>query len=310
MILYHAARRHPVGGVPSRVAPVPNSPRKVLGNMCGIVAAYGPNAGRRFPEALGAIRHRGPDSEGIHEGSGWAMGIRRLAIIDVAGGDQPIANEDESIWVVVNGEIYNHNALRRDLTARGHIFRTKSDAEVVVHLYEEHGERFVEHLQGMFGLFLATPAGCFVARDRLGIKPLYIARTKESVCIASEIRSLLELPGVGRPAIEDARLADYFLFRYVPEPHTAFSGIDRFPAGHVMKLSTAGESMRRYWQLEPQPSFKGSFDDAVAECEARLDRIVDMHLMSERPVGVFLSGGLDSSVLSALAVRRAQHPLV
>ena len=176
--------------------------------MCGIVAAYGPDAGRRFPEALGAIRHRGPDSEGIHEGPGWAMGIRRLAIIDVAGGDQPIANEDGSIWVVCNGEIYNHNALRRDLISRGHTFRTKSDAEVVVHLYEEHGARFVEHLQGMFGLFLATPAGCFVARDRVGIKPLYIARTKEMVYIASEIRALLELPGVGRPGIEDARLAD------------------------------------------------------------------------------------------------------
>jgi asparagine synthase (glutamine-hydrolysing) len=278
--------------------------------MCGIVAAYGPNPGRQLEAALGAIRHRGPDSEGIQEGPGWAMGIRRLAIIDVAGGDQPIANEDESIWVVVNGEIYNHNALRRDLVARGHVFRTKSDAEVVVHLYEEHGERFVEHLQGMFGLFLATPDGCFAARDRVGIKPLYLARTSDSVYVASEIRSLLELPGVRRPEIDAARLADYFLFRYVPEPHTAFTGIDRFPAGHLLKLTPGGDAMRRYWQLDAQPPFRGSFDDAVADCEARLDRIVDMHLMSERPVGVFLSGGLDSSVLAALAVRRAQHPLV
>src|SRR5690349_12579700 len=120
VILYHAARRHPVGGAPSRAAPVLPPPAKGPPIMCGIVAAYGPNPGRRLSEALGAIRHRGPDSEGIQEGRGWAMGIRRLAIIDVAGGDQPIANEDESIWVVCNGEIYNHNALRRDLVARGH----------------------------------------------------------------------------------------------------------------------------------------------------------------------------------------------
>ncbi|TPW16430.1 MAG: asparagine synthase (glutamine-hydrolysing), partial [bacterium] len=278
--------------------------------MCGIVAAVGPDAGRRLGEALGVIRHRGPDSEGIHEGPGWAMGIRRLAIIDVAGGDQPIPNEDETIWVVVNGEIYNHDTLRRDLIARGHRFRTGSDAEVVVHLYEEHGDRFVEHLQGMFGLFLATPAGCFVARDRLGIKPLYLARGEGTIYIASEIRSLFELPGVPRPSTDAERLADYFLFRYVPEPRTAFIGIERFPAGHLLTIDRRGETMRRYWRLEPGTPYRGSFEDAVAECESRLDTIVDMHLMSERPVGVFLSGGLDSSVLSALAVRRAKHPLV
>jgi asparagine synthase (glutamine-hydrolysing) len=278
--------------------------------MCGIVAAFGPNPGARLRDALGAIVHRGPDSEGVAEGRGWAMGIRRLAIIDVAGGDQPIPNEDESIWVVCNGEIYNHDTLRSDLKARGHVFRTKSDAEVIVHLYEEYGERFVEHLQGMFGLFLATPDGCFAARDRVGIKPLYVARTRDTVYIASEIRALLELPGVPKPDIDASRLADYFLFRYVPEPHTAFTGIERFPTGHLLKLTPGGETWRRYWRLEPRPPFRGTFDDAVAECESRLDTIVDMHLMSERPVGVFLSGGLDSSVLSALAVRRAKHPLV
>lgn len=278
--------------------------------MCGIVAAVGLNAGRRLREALGAIRHRGPDSEGVAFGDGWAMGIRRLAIIDVKGGDQPIPNEDETIWVVVNGEIYNHDELRRNLIARGHRFRTGSDAEVVVHLYEEHGEQFVDHLQGMFGLFLATPDGCFVARDRLGIKPLYLARGEGSLYIASEIRALFELPGVPSPATDPERLADYFLFRYVPEPRTAFMGIDRFPAGHLLSLKHGAETMRRYWQLKAPEPFRGSFNDAVAECESRLERIVDMHLMSERPVGIFLSGGLDSSVLAALAVRRARHPLV
>jgi asparagine synthase (glutamine-hydrolysing) len=238
------------------------------------------------------------------------MGIRRLAIIDVAGGDQPISNEDQTIWVVCNGEIYNHVSLRSDLTARGHAFKTKSDVEVVVHLFEEYGDDFIDHLQGMFALFLATPDGCYVARDRLGIKPLYQMQTTEGVYFASEIRALLELPGAPRPATDPSRVADYFLFRYVPEPRTAFVGIDRFPAGQITRLSADGVTSRTYWQLRRPGPFIGSFDDAVAECEERLQRLVHMHLMSERPVGVFLSGGLDSSLVSAMAARQSQHPIV
>nr|MBI3613012.1 asparagine synthase (glutamine-hydrolyzing) [Nitrospirota bacterium] len=278
--------------------------------MCGIVGAVGPRAGEGLRNALSAIRHRGPDSEGIVEGKGWAMGIRRLAIIDVAGGDQPISNEDQTIWVVCNGEIYNHASLRSDLTARGHTFKTKSDVEVIVHLFEEYGEKFIDHLQGMFALFLATPTGCYVARDRLGIKPLYQMQTTEGIYFASEIRALLKLPGAPCPATDPSRVADYFLFRYVPEPRTAFVGIDRFPAGQITRLSAEGVTSRKYWQLQRPSPFIGSFEDAVAECEERLQRIVSMHLMSERPVGVFLSGGLDSSVLSALAARQAPHPIV
>ena len=261
-------------------------------------------------EALASIRHRGPDSEGIIEGQGWAMGIRRLAIIDVAGGNQPISNEDQTIWVVCNGEIYNHEALRSRLAGRGHSFKTGSDVEVIVHLYEEYGEKFIDHLQGMFALFLATPAGCYAARDRLGIKPLYQARTKDAVYFASEIRALFELPGSPRPETDPSRVADYFLFRYVPEPRTAFVGIDRFPAGQITRLDANGETRWPYWRLHAQPRFKGTFNDAVAECEERLKRIVSMHLMSERQVGVFLSGGLDSSVIAAIAVRQARHPIV
>jgi asparagine synthase (glutamine-hydrolysing) len=277
--------------------------------MCGIVAVVGPGPSEGLPGALGAIRHRGPDSEGAVEGRGWAMGIRRLAIIDVRGGDQPIANEDKTIWVVCNGEIYNHTELRTHLRRRGHTFRTGSDVEVIVHLYEEYGERFVEYLQGMFGLFLATPDGCFVARDRLGIKPLYQMARPGGMAFASEIRALLELPGAPLPSISDQRLADYFVFRYVPEPHTAFVGIDRFPAGQITRIDSRGQTSRQYWTLEPQPAFTGTFDDAVAECEARLNSVVSSHLMSERPTGVFLSGGLDSSVLAALAVRQSNHPM-
>ena len=277
--------------------------------MCGIVAAVGPRAGERLKEALRVITHRGPDSEGIVEGSGWAMGIRRLSIIDVAHGDQPIANEDKTIWVVCNGEIYNHDTLRAQLKQRGHVFSTASDVEVIVHLYEEYGRNFVDHLQGMFGLFLATPDGCFIARDRLGIKPLYRARTADGVAFASEVRSLFEMPGVPRPSTDDRRVADYFVFRYVPEPHTSFVAIDRVGAGQIIHINADGETARSYWRLKPQPPFRGTFDDAVAECEERLTKIVSMHLMAERPVGVFLSGGLDSSVLAALAVRQSAHPL-
>jgi asparagine synthase (glutamine-hydrolysing) len=238
------------------------------------------------------------------------MGIRRLSIIDVSGGDQPIANEDQTIWVVCNGEIYNHVALRSHLKQRGHVFRTGSDVEVIVHLYEEYGSNFVDHLQGMFGLFLATPDGCYVARDRLGIKPLYRATTSDGVAFASEIRALFELPGVPRPSIDDTRIADYFVFRYVPEPRTAFVGIDRLGAGQITRIDANGETSRCYWRLQPQPLYRGTFEDAVDECEARLKVIVSMHLMSERPVGVFLSGGLDSSVVTALAARQAAHPIV
>jgi asparagine synthase (glutamine-hydrolysing) len=278
--------------------------------MCGIVAVVGPRAGVRLRDALNVIKHRGPDSEGMVEGSGWAMGIRRLSIIDVATGNQPIANEDETIWVVCNGEIYNHQALRSHLKQRGHEFRTGSDVEVIVHLYEEYGEGFVDHLQGMFALFLATPEGCFVARDRLGIKPLYQARTADGIAFASEIRALFELPGVPRPTTDDERIADYFAFRYIPEPRTAFVGIERFGAGQISRIDADGERRRRYWTLGPRPPFRGTFADAVAECEHRLGALVSTHLMSERPVGVFLSGGLDSSVVAALAVQQSSHPLV
>lgn len=278
--------------------------------MCGIVAAFGLRSGQRMKEALASIRHRGPDSEGIIEGRGWTMGIRRLAIIDVAGGDQPISNEDQTIWVVCNGEIYNHETLRSHLVERGHSFKTRSDVEVIVHLYEEYGEKFIDHLQGMFALFLGTPAGFYAARDRLGIKPLYQVRTKDAIYFASEIRALFELPGSPRPETDPSRVADYFLFRYVPEPRTAFVGIDRFPAGQITRLDADGETSWLYWRLHKQPRFNGAFKDAVAECEERLTRIVSMHLMSERQVGVFLSGGLDSSVIAALAVRAASHPIV
>jgi asparagine synthase (glutamine-hydrolysing) len=270
----------------------------------------GPRAGERLREALGAIHHRGPDSEGVAEGPGWAMGIRRLSIIDVAGGHQPIPNEDKSIWVVCNGEIYNHDTLRAQLKQRGHVFRTGSDVEVIVHLYEDYGEHFVDHLQGMYGLFLATPDAVFVARDRLGIKPLYRTQTADGIAFASEIRALFELPGVPRPTTDDARVADYFSFRYVPEPRTAFVGIDRLGAGEIVRIDGRGATSRLYWQLKPQPRFRGSFDDAVAECEERLNTVVSMHLMSERPVGVFLSGGLDSSVVAAIAAKQAAHPIV
>jgi asparagine synthase (glutamine-hydrolysing) len=254
--------------------------------------------------------HRGPDSEGVVEGDGWVMGIRRLAIIDVAQGDQPLANEDKTVWVVCNGEIYNHWTLRQDLQSRGHRFRSRSDAEVIVHLYEEYGEHFVDHLQGMFALFLATPEGCYVARDRLGIKPLYHVTTPDGIFFASEIRALLQLPGVPAASTDPSRLADFFFFRYIPEPRTAFVGINRFPAGQVMHLSPQGVRIRTYWRAEPKSLFKGSFEEAVEEYESLLKRVVSMHLMSERPVGVFLSGGLDSSTLSALVANQTGQKIV
>jgi len=270
--------------------------------MCGIVACIGPNSDNGLAQSLGSIYHRGPDSEGIANGKNWIMGIRRLSIIDVKSGDQPLCNEDKSIWMVCNGEIYNHASLRTRLKSLGHSFRTGSDVEVIVHLYEEYGDKFVEHLQGMFTLFLSTPDGFFIARDRLGIKPLYEMQVGENYYYASEIRALLAIPEAPAPKTDAQRIADYFIFRYVPEPNTAFVDIHKFPSAQLTKIKSGVKTNRIYWNLEKTNVFKGNFEDAVVECEERIRNVTEMHMMSERPIGVFLSGGLDSSVLASLAV--------
>ncbi len=254
-----------------------------------------------------AIVHRGPDDSGYFVAPEVALGMRRLSIIDVAGGQQPIGNEDGSIQVVFNGEIYNHHDLRRDLVTLGHRFHTKSDTETIVHLYEEMGADCVTRLRGMFAIALwdARTEQLVLARDRLGIKPLSYWLTPDGIAFCSELRSLLALsrfPG----RLDERAIAAFLSLGYVPDPLAAFAGVAKLPPGHVLVWSaTGGAETRRYWT--PVVPETGAVDEAVAVERLRelLADAVGSHLESEVPLGAFLSGGLDSSTVVALMAQTA-----
>ena len=279
--------------------------------MCGIyglAAAEGAGVDQAVLARMGAtLAHRGPDGDGHAVTGRVGLGCRRLAIIDVAGGAQPLANENGDVLAVCNGEIYNHAALRRDLEARGHRFRTRSDAEVLPHLYEERGPEFVHALDGMFALAVwdARAGRLVLARDRLGEKPLYWAATGDALLFASEPKALLASGRVGHEP-DWAALAAYLRTGYVPAPASAFAGITKLPPGG--RLVAAGESLRvdHYWDvarlLDASP-LRLTLDDAARALRDHLGRAVRAALVSDVPVGVFLSGGLDSTAIAALARR-------
>ena len=280
--------------------------------MCGIAGFAGwplgaEEAARTVRAMCDAIVHRGPDDCGYFVAPEIALGMRRLSIIDVAGGQQPIGNEDGSIQVVFNGEIYNHHDLRRDLVARGHRFHTKSDTETIVHLYEEMGADCVTRLRGMFAIALwdARTKQLVLARDRLGIKPLSYWLTPDGIAFCSELRSLLALsrfPG----RLDERAIAAFLSLGYVPDPLAAFAGVAKLPPGHVLVWSaTGGAETRRYWT--PVVPETGAVDEAVAVERLRelLADAVGSHLESEVPLGAFLSGGLDSSTVVALMAQTA-----
>jgi asparagine synthase (glutamine-hydrolysing) len=252
----------------------------------------------------GAIRHRGPNDEGHFVADGVGLGMRRLSIIDVAGGDQPIGNEDGSVQVVFNGEIYNHNELRRDLMAAGHVFRTHCDTETLVHLYEEHGDRMVEQLRGMFAFAIwdLRQERLLIARDRLGQKPLSYWEADGGLAFCSELRSLLALDRF--PARIDREAVGAFLsLGYVPDPQSIFTGVRKLPPGHLMTWSRAeGVRVERYWS-PVRPEIRIDEQEAVLEIRRLLESAVSSHLESEVPLGAFLSGGLDSSTVVALMAR-------
>src|SRR5207249_338719 len=242
------------------------------------------------------LRHRGPDGAGLWVEGPVGLGQRRLAIVDVAGGRQPMANEDQTVWIVFNGEIYNHAELRPELEARGHRYRTRSDTETILHLYEEEGERCVERLRGMFAFAIwdRSRQRLFLARDRLGIKPLYYAVTDRELLFASEIKGILAA-GVVRPALNEGILPEFLATRFVAGEETFFQGIRKLLPGRTLSW-TAGEGcrVRRYWrfpaEFHPTP---GTLREAAREVRARLEAAVRSHLMSDVPLGLFLSGGLD-----------------
>jgi asparagine synthase (glutamine-hydrolysing) len=282
--------------------------------ICGVVNSQPLDAVDR--EALASmnhrIAHRGPDDEGYYLGQGIGLAMRRLSIIDLATGHQPISNEDGTLWIVYNGETYNHAQLRRELEARGHKYRTQSDTETILHLYEEYGRESVSRLHGMFAFAIwdERRRQLFAARDRLGIKPFYYLSAGGRFLFASEIKALLAYPGV-RAALNPATIPEYLAFGYLSGEESMLSGILKLAPGHILELEQGGSPrVERYWDLDiavDEPTRpKQYYVDGYRE---QLEHAVSTHLMSDVRLGVFLSGGLDSSAVAALATKLRKSPL-
>jgi asparagine synthase (glutamine-hydrolysing) len=282
--------------------------------MCGIFGVIrrgqleqgDPALVRRLAEKT---RHRGPDGEGFFEDAHVAFGMRRLAIIDLNGGRQPLYNEDKSVAIVTNGEIYNFIELRRELESRGHRFRTGSDCEAIAHLYEECGEGFVEHLRGMFACAVwdVKRRRLIIARDRMGEKPLYVVETADRLIFSSELRPLVTSGAVSRELDADA-IVDFFHYEFVPDPKTPIRGVRKLPAGSMLVIDTEPWAVRerRYWSIHDAPALTG---DPVKAVREELEKIIEITVRSDVPVGVCLSAGVDSSAIAALASARYKETL-
>src|SRR5215469_11881212 len=285
--------------------------------MCGICGILYPGTSHNIDRNILAmmshrIAHRGPDDEGFFVDGNVGLAMRRLSIIDIRTGHQPLGNEDGSVWIVFNGEIYNHIALRAELEALGHQYRTRSDTETIVHLYEQYGRECVKHLCGMFAFAIwdRRRKTLFAARDRLGIKPLYYRADGKTFLFGSEIKAILAYPGV-RAELNPNTLAEYLAFGYLAGARTMFAGIDKLPPGHILEIDEAGQlTVERYWDLtvpvddEPLPQ-----EYYIKTFRELLESSVASHLMSDVPLGVFLSGGLDSSAIAALTARICGAPI-
>jgi asparagine synthase (glutamine-hydrolysing) len=287
--------------------------------VCGIYGAFSTDAQRPIhAEVLErmarVLAHRGPDGGGIHVAGPFGMGMCRLSIIDLAGGDQPMCNEDGSVWVVFNGEIYNYRELTADLTARGHRFATASDTEVLVHLYEEYGDRCVDPLRGMFAFAIwdGPRRELFLSRDRLGIKPLYYAATPDGFLFGSELKALVQSPWL-RPRLDRRGLAAYLQYGYVPDPLSILEGVAKVPPGHTLTVRSGRPAPpRRYWQATTY--FKAaaapvSETQAARDLWSKLEEAIRFHMVSDVPVGAFLSGGVDSSAVVSIMARASRRPI-
>jgi len=256
--------------------------------------------------------HRGPDDEGYHLEPGVGLAMRRLAIIDLAGGQQPISNEDGSVWVVFNGEIYNHIEIRKRLVAKGHILRTSCDTEVLAHLYEDEGDRFPEFLNGMFAIALwdRTKRRLLLVRDRIGMKSLYIAHLNETLVFASKLRDVMQHPEVNRE-IDLMGFSEYLTFEHTIPPRTMLAGVQKLPAGHMAIYERGLLKLREYWDLRFPPEPAKIFDEQlhVERFREAFMASVERRLVSDVPMGVFLSGGIDSSSLT-VAMSRLGVPAI
>jgi asparagine synthase (glutamine-hydrolysing) len=256
------------------------------------------------------IRHRGPDDEGIHVEHGVGLGMRRLSIIDLSTGHQPIHNEDGTVWIVFNGEIYNYRELRSELQQVGHRFYTSSDTETIVHAYEQWGEQAFGRLRGMFGLAIwdRRRRTLLVARDRAGIKPVYYAERAGRLYFGSEIKSLL-VAGAAEHTLDLAALDHYLTFLYTPREGSIFRGVHKLPPGHYLRWCGGHTKVEQYWELSPAETFAGSDADAADRLYDVLKDAVRSHLISDVPLGAFLSGGIDSSLVVGLMAEVSDRPV-
>lgn len=286
--------------------------------MCGIAGII------NFKEApdrhvvenmIHVMEHRGPDGKGVRVEPGCVFGHVRLSIIDVEASKQPLSNEDETIWITFNGEIYNYIELRNDLVSRGHIFRTNGDTEVLVHLYEEYGKRMLQFLQGMFafGIWDKNKRQILLARDRLGIKPLYYCRQSNDFIFASEPKAILQYPGYNAsPDVES--IWHYMTYRSVPSPATMFKGIKKLRPGNLLVLNEKNLSEECYWDIElvaeqDKENYQGDYKECVEQAESLLLKSIERRLISDVPLGAFLSGGIDSSLIVAMMHRLTNAPV-
>jgi asparagine synthase (glutamine-hydrolysing) len=286
--------------------------------MCGIVGIFDLQGQRdidpaRLARMNHSLRHRGPDADGLHREPGLGLGHRRLAVIDLAGGQQPLFNADRSIAIVFNGEIYNYRSLMAELRQFGHPFRTSSDTEVIVHAWEQWGERCVQRLRGMFAFALWDRRRhlLFLARDRLGVKPLYYGQAQDgTVAFGSELKALLAHPAMPRE-IDAQAVEEYFAYGYVPEPRSIFRHARKLPPGHTLSIR-AGQPLpepQPYWDIPFTPHCPASEAQAADELLARLREAVRIRMVAEVPLGAFLSGGVDSSAVVALMAGASAAPV-
>jgi asparagine synthase (glutamine-hydrolysing) len=283
--------------------------------MCGIygLVCLTPAAAidRHLLERMSTLMiHRGPDDQGCYVSDTAAIGMQRLSILDLQGGHQPISNEDGTVWVVCNGEIYNYQELQRELKARGHTFRTHSDTEVLVHLYEEYGDRLVQKLRGMYGFAIwdEPRRRLVIGRDRLGIKPVYLHHSPDRLLFASEIKALLADPTIPR-RVDPAALSEYLSWGYVPAPRTLFAGIHKLLPGHLLIVEGGKVSTQQYWEVPCHAVEQRSEAEWAEALRDKLSEAVRLHLLSDVPLGAFLSGGLDSSAVVCLMAQLTSQPV-